>query len=79
WYYSPAWIPDLNGEDGVSRAGNSQLEKLNHNLSQYYNSQAKQFTAHSTVRDAQVGYWFTFTEHPEIEQHTDADKEFLIT
>ncbi len=25
WYYSPAWIPDLKGEDGVSRAGNRQL------------------------------------------------------
>ncbi|WP_252726283.1 phage baseplate assembly protein V, partial [Acinetobacter indicus] len=35
--------------------------------------------AHSTVRDAQVGYWFELNEHPEIDQHSAADKEFLIT
>ena len=79
WYYSPAWIPDLNGTDGVSPSGNRQIEKINDNLNNYHSLQAKQFTATSTVRDAQVGYWFEFTEHPEIQQHTDADNEFLIT
>ncbi|MFW1737569.1 contractile injection system protein, VgrG/Pvc8 family, partial [Acinetobacter sp. ULE_I046] len=49
------------------------------NLSNYYDSQAKQFTATSTVRDAHVGYWFELNEHPEIDQHSGADKEFLIT
>ena len=79
WHFSPAWIQDLNGEDGATRSGNSQIERFNQNLSNYYDSQAKKFTATSTVRDAQVGYWFEFNEHPEIDQHSGADKEFLIT
>ncbi|WP_081409000.1 type VI secretion system Vgr family protein [Acinetobacter gyllenbergii] len=79
WHFSPAWIQDLNGEDGVTKSGNSQIEKFNENLSNYYDSQAKQFTATSTVRDAHVGYWFEFNEHPEIDGHDGSDKEFLIT
>ncbi|WP_353167809.1 type VI secretion system Vgr family protein [Acinetobacter sp.] len=79
WHFSPAWIQDLNGEDGVTPSGNSQVERFNQNLSNYYDAQAKQFTAVSTVRDTQVGYWFEFNEHPEIDQHSGADKEFLIT
>ena len=79
FHLSPAWIQDLKGEDGVSPSGNHQIEKLNKNLSQYYDSQAKHFAATSTVRDAHVGYWFKFTDHPKIDQHSGADKEFLIT
>jgi type VI secretion system secreted protein VgrG len=79
WHFSPAWIQDLNGEDGATKSGNSQIEKFNQTLSHYYNAQAKQFSATSTVRDAHVGYWFEFNEHPEIDQHADADKQFLIT
>lgn len=79
WHFSPAWIQDLNGEDGTTKAGNAQIEKMNQNLSQYYDSQAKQFVATSTVRDTHVGYWFELTEHPEIDQHDGADKEFLIS
>lgn len=79
WHFSPAWIQDLNGEDGTTKSGNSQIEKFNQTLSHYYNAQAKQFCATSTVRDAHVGYWFEFNEHPEIDQHLDADKQFLIT
>ncbi|EPF6423969.1 DUF2345 domain-containing protein, partial [Acinetobacter baumannii] len=30
------------------------------------------------VRDAQVGYWFELNDHPELDQHDSADKEFLI-
>ena len=26
-----------------------------------------------------MGYWFELHEHPELDQHSDADKEFLIT
>ncbi|MEB6667002.1 type VI secretion system tip protein VgrG [Acinetobacter vivianii] len=78
WHFSPAWIQDLNGEDGTTKAGNAQIEKLNQNLGQYYDAQAKQFVASSTVRDTQVGYWFELNEHPEIDQHQGADKEFLI-
>ena len=79
WHISPAWIQDLNGEDQATASNNSQIEKLNQNLSHYYDAQSKQFTAQSTVRDAQVGYWFELTEHPEIDQHSGSDKEFLIT
>ncbi|OTG89784.1 type VI secretion system Vgr family protein [Acinetobacter sp. ANC 3832] len=79
WHFSPAWMQDLKGEDGATKSGNSQIEKLNQNLSNYYDSQSKQFTANSTVRDAHVGYWFELNEHPEIDQHSGADKEFLIT
>ncbi|TVT86978.1 type VI secretion system Vgr family protein [Acinetobacter colistiniresistens] len=79
WHFSPAWIQDLNGEDGATASGNAQIEKLNQNLGQYYDLQSKQFTADSTVRDTYVGYWFELTEHPEIDQHDGADKEFLIT
>ena len=79
WHFSPAWMQDLNGEDGATPSGNAQIEKLNRNLGQYYDLQSKQFTAHSTVRDTHVGYWFELTEHPEIDQHDGSDKEFLIT
>lgn len=79
WHFSPAWMQDLNGEDRATPSGNSQIEKFNQNLSNYYDAQSKQFVANSTVRDAQVGYWFELNEHPEIDMHSGADKEFLIT
>ncbi len=79
WSFSPAWMQDLKGEDGATASGNSQIETFNQNLSDYYDAQSKNFTAQSTVRDVQVGYWFEFQEHPEIDQHCAADKEFLIT
>ncbi|WP_171548660.1 type VI secretion system tip protein VgrG, partial [Acinetobacter sp. Ac_3412] len=79
WHFSPAWMQDLNGEDGATPSGNAQIEKLNRNLGQYYDLQSKKFTAHSTVRDTHVGYWFELAEHPEIDQHDGSDKEFLIT
>ncbi len=78
WHFSPAWIQDLNGEDGATASGNRQIERFNENLSNYYDSQAKQFTAISTVRDAHVGYIFELNGHPEIDQHDFSDKQFLI-
>jgi type VI secretion system secreted protein VgrG len=78
WHFSPAWMQDLKGEDGATSASNQQLEKFNQNLSAYYDAQSKQFIAQTTVRDTQVGYWFELNEHPEIDQHDGADKEFLI-
>ncbi|AOA57354.1 type VI secretion system Vgr family protein [Acinetobacter larvae] len=78
WHFSPAWMQDINGEDGATASGNQQIETYNKTLSAYHNAQAKQFTAQSTVRDAQVGYWFTFQEHPEIDRHDSADQAFLI-
>lgn len=79
WHFSPAWMQDLNAEDGATSSGNHQIERLNDNLRHYYALQSKQFVANSTVRDTQVGYWFELNNHPEIDQHTGADKEFLIT
>ncbi|UTO20235.1 type VI secretion system tip protein VgrG [Acinetobacter sp. Z1] len=79
WHFSPAWMQDLNGEDGSTQSGNAQIEKINQTLSQYYDLQSKQFIAQTTVRDSHVGYWFELAEHPEIDQHDGADKEFLIT
>lgn len=78
WHFSPAWMQDLKGEDGATSASNQQLEKFNQNLSAYHDAQAKQFVAQTTVRDTQVGYWFELNEHPEIDLHNSADKEFLI-
>jgi len=78
WHVSPAWIQDLKGEDQATASGHQQLEKLNQNLSDYYASQSKYFRAQTTVRDAQVGYWFELNEHPEIDTHSGTDKEFLI-
>ncbi len=79
WHFTPAWMQDLNGEDGATASGNNQIEKLNQNLSHYHDAKAKHFIANTTVRDTQVGYWFKLTEHPEIDQHSGADQEFLIT
>ncbi|MFV5368244.1 type VI secretion system Vgr family protein [Acinetobacter junii] len=79
WHFTPAWMQDLNGADGATASGNPQIEKLKQNLSHYHDSQAKQFIANTTVRDSQVGYWFKLIEHPEIDQHTGVDQEFLIT
>ncbi len=78
WHFSPAWTQDLNGEDGVTPSGNSQIERFNQNLSNYYDAQAKQFTAISTVRDAQVGYHFELDQHPSLELKDSADQQFLI-
>lgn len=79
WSISPAWISDLKGEDQATKSGNSQLEKLNKQLNQYQALQAKYFTAHSSVRDTQTGYWFQLIDHPELEKnHSSSDREFLI-
>ncbi len=78
WHLSPAWMQDLNGEDEATASGHHQLERINQNLSDAYASQAKRFVANSTVRDAQVGYWFQLQGHAEIDSHEQADQEFLI-
>ncbi|MCT8089367.1 type VI secretion system tip protein VgrG [Acinetobacter sp. C_4_1] len=78
WSMSPAWTADLTGADQATTAGSQQLEKLNRQLSQYQDLQAKYFTAQSSVRDAHVGYWFELLDHPEIDRHSGSDKEFLI-
>ena len=78
WCVSPAWTGDLQGEDQATSANSSQLDRLNQQLNQYHELQAKYFTAKSSVRDAQVGYWFEMVDHPEIDQHVSAEREFLI-
>jgi len=78
WHVSPAWMQDLNGEDQATASGNSQIEQLNQHINAYHHLSSKQFTVSGNVRDAQVGYWFELNEHPELDQHDSADKEFLI-
>ncbi|WP_047473420.1 type VI secretion system Vgr family protein, partial [Acinetobacter sp. ZOR0008] len=78
WHVSPAWMQDLNGEDQATASGNSQIEQFNQNINAYHHLSSKQFTVSGNVRDAQVGYWFELNDHPELDQHDSADKEFLI-
>lgn len=79
WSISPAWISDLNGEDNATKSSNVQVERLNNQLNQYQALQSKYFTAHSSVRDSQVGYWFQLDGHQELDRnHDGSDKEFLI-
>lgn len=78
WTISPAWMADLNGEDQATASSSAQLSKLNTQLGQYQDLQSKYFTAQSSVRDANVGYWFEFVGHPEIDQHEGSDRQFLI-
>ncbi|WP_213313876.1 DUF2345 domain-containing protein, partial [Acinetobacter baumannii] len=66
------------GEDQATASGNSQIEQLNQHINAYHHLSSKQFTVAGNVRDAQVGYWFELNEHPELDQHDSADKEFLI-
>ncbi|WP_412031088.1 DUF2345 domain-containing protein [Acinetobacter baumannii] len=78
WHVSPAWMQDVNGEDQATASGNSQIEHLNQHINAYHHVSSKQFTVAGNVRDAQVGYWFELNDHPELDQHDSADKEFLI-
>ena len=79
WNVSPAWISDLNGNDQATKSSNAQIEKLNTQLNQYQALQSKYFTAYSSVRDTQVGYWFQLNDHPELDRnHSGQEKEFLI-
>ncbi|GAM32840.1 hypothetical protein P23_3377 [Acinetobacter calcoaceticus] len=71
-------MQDLNGEDQATASGNSQIEQLNQHLNAHHHLSSKQFTVSGNVRDAQVGYWFELNDHPELERHDSADKEFLI-
>ncbi|MDV7515076.1 type VI secretion system Vgr family protein, partial [Acinetobacter baumannii] len=65
-------------EDQATASGNSQIEQLNQHINAYHHLSSKQFTVAGNVRDAQVGYWFELNDHPELDQHDSADKEFLI-
>lgn len=78
WSIGSAWTTDLMGADQATASSSQQIEKLNQNLTAYQESQAKYFTAQTTVRDAQVGYWFELQGHPEIDRHELADRQFLI-
>ncbi|PPB85300.1 type VI secretion system Vgr family protein [Acinetobacter soli] len=78
WLIEPSWTTDLTGVDQATISSAQQIEKLNQNMTAYQEFQAKYFTAHSSVRDAQVGYWFELTGHPEIDTHERADRQFLI-
>ncbi|WP_336012366.1 type VI secretion system Vgr family protein [Acinetobacter calcoaceticus] len=78
WHVSPAWMQDLKGEDQATASGNNQIEQLNQHINAYHHLSSKQFMVSGNVRDAQVGYWFELNDHPELDRHDSADKEFLI-
>ncbi|CAG68625.1 conserved hypothetical protein; putative VGR-related protein [Acinetobacter baylyi ADP1] len=78
WQISPAWTQDLNGEDQVTASSNTQIEQLNQQINAYHHLQSKQFTATGSVRDAQVGYWFQLDGHPELDQHSNEERQLLI-
>lgn len=78
WSIGSAWTTDLTGADQATVSSSQQIERLNQNLTAYQERQAKYFMAQTTVRDAQVGYWFELQGHPEIDQHDLADRQFLI-
>lgn len=69
-------MQDLNGKDQATASGNNQIEQLNQHINAYHYLSSKQFTVSGNVRDAQVGYWFELNDHPELDQHDSADKEF---
>ncbi|WP_336040754.1 type VI secretion system Vgr family protein, partial [Acinetobacter calcoaceticus] len=50
----------------------------NQHINAYHHLSSKQFMVSGNVRDAQVGYWFELNDHPELDRHDSADKEFLI-
>ena len=86
WSLGSAWVADLNGEDGATAADNDQLEKLQRNISDHHNAQAKFLNAITNVRDSQVGYWFSLNDVStsnslsKIVTSTTGEKsEFLIT
>ncbi|WP_213030523.1 phage late control D family protein, partial [Acinetobacter boissieri] len=92
WHFSPAWVTDFENTDDATAASHHQVERFNQQLSQSYALHAKQFTATSTVRDAQVGYWFklqsqgvidkvlhAFDRSKDTTQDTEKDHEFIIT
>ncbi|ENX11067.1 type VI secretion system Vgr family protein [Acinetobacter variabilis] len=78
WNISPAWTSDLKREDQATSSSPAQLDQLSQQLSHYHAMQSKYFKASSSVRDAQVGYWFELHDHPEIDQHPHNEREFLI-
>ncbi|ENV00492.1 type VI secretion system Vgr family protein [Acinetobacter variabilis] len=78
WNISPAWTSDLKREDQATSSSPAQLDQLSQQLSHYHAMQSKYFKASSSVRDAQVGYWFELHDHPEIGQHPHNEREFLI-
>ncbi|WP_216935941.1 MULTISPECIES: type VI secretion system Vgr family protein [unclassified Acinetobacter] len=78
WSISPAWTSDLNSEDQATASSTAQLDRLNQQLNDYHALQSKYFKVSSSVRDAQVGYWFELQQHPEIDQHPAHEREFLI-
>lgn len=78
WHVSPAWTTDLKQDDGATPSNHAQVDALNQHLNQQHRLKSKYFTAHSTVRDVQVGYWFKLNGHPEISTHDEADQELLV-
>lgn len=78
WNIAPAWLADLDGKGGSTKANFQQLDRLNQQLLDYQNLQAKSFVAKGSVRDADVGSWFELNGHSELDQHDLSDRRFII-
>ncbi|MDV2440983.1 contractile injection system protein, VgrG/Pvc8 family [Acinetobacter gerneri] len=76
WNLAPAWIDSSNEQ--LTSSSSAQLSKLNQQLIQYQDLQAKKFIAKSSVRDADVGYCFELVGHFELNSHASSDRQMLI-
>jgi type VI secretion system secreted protein VgrG len=64
--------PSTNlADNALDRFG--MLQMLRHEMA------AKYFTGESSVRDLRVGQWISVSEHPELDQHDDHERQFVIT
>lgn len=55
------------------------LQELNDTHMAYHEYAAKWFKGEGSVRDLAVGEWFGLEDHPEIDTHPAAEREFVVT
>lgn len=79
WHSGPAALGDLAGGDRNTQPTQQQVARLGEILLQRQELESKCFQASSSVRDAKIGYWFELSEHPELDQHGEDERQFLIT
>lgn len=60
-----------NGPHDLQALGNTQMAR--------HEYAAKCFHGEGSVRDLAVGEWFSFEGHPEIDTHSAAERQFVVT
>lgn len=60
-----------DSNDDLRRLGQLRMARLDY--------ETKCFQGEGGVRDLRVGEWFSLTEHPEIDQHPAAERNFVVT